>query len=62
MLRSWLHSGTFTVTVPKQTPGEMFEGLDMLTKLLAPKGQSSAQQPIIEVLGKFADSGSGDYG
>ncbi|XP_071083005.1 protein SHQ1 homolog [Haliotis cracherodii] len=44
--------GTFTIRAPKQTPGQVFEGLDMLTKLLAPRGDGSAKQPTIEVMGE----------
>ena len=41
----------FTIRVPKETPGEHFEGLDMITKLLAPKGQRTAAPPLIQVIG-----------
>lgn len=47
-------SGSFVIKVPKQVPGEEFEGLDMITKLLTPKGQTSAKQPLIEVIGLSA--------
>ncbi|XP_066283636.1 protein SHQ1 homolog isoform X2 [Branchiostoma lanceolatum] len=43
-------TGTFTVLVPKECPGEHFEGLDLLTKLLAPKGARSASGAGVEVL------------
>ncbi|KAK3581255.1 hypothetical protein CHS0354_032981 [Potamilus streckersoni] len=43
-------NGTFLITVPKETRGQYFEGLDMLTKLLAPKGTTSAQAPLIQIL------------
>ncbi|XP_045164880.2 protein SHQ1 homolog [Mercenaria mercenaria] len=43
-------NGEFTVVVPKQTPGEHFEGLDMLTKLLEAKGKTPAASSLIEVL------------
>lgn len=39
--------GLFTLQVPKETPGEHFEGLQMLTSLLAPKGSRSAK-PLVE--------------
>ncbi|XP_041836037.1 protein SHQ1 homolog isoform X2 [Melanotaenia boesemani] len=39
--------GLFTLRVPKETPGEDFEGLQMLTSLLAPKGSRSAK-PLVE--------------
>ncbi|XP_069499304.1 protein SHQ1 homolog isoform X2 [Ambystoma mexicanum] len=41
--------GTFTVKLPKETPGEHFEGLGMLTTLLAQKGTRSAK-PLVEEL------------
>ena len=39
--------GLFTLRVPKETAGEHFEGLQMLTSLLAPKGTRSAK-PLVE--------------
>ncbi|XP_071191182.1 protein SHQ1 homolog [Salvelinus alpinus] len=39
--------GLFTLCVPKETAGEHFEGLQMLTSLLAPKGSRSAK-PLVE--------------
>ncbi|XP_076313606.1 protein SHQ1 homolog [Tachypleus tridentatus] len=42
--------GTFTIKMPKTSPGEVFEGLDMITKLLTPSGKLSAASPLIEVL------------
>ncbi|XP_061179082.1 protein SHQ1 homolog [Saccostrea echinata] len=42
--------GVFTIEVPKETAGKMFEGLDMITSLLTPKTQKS-NKPIIEVIG-----------
>ncbi|XP_072016545.1 protein SHQ1 homolog [Amphiura filiformis] len=42
--------GYFTVTVPKETQGEYFDGLDMLTTLLAPVGKTSATEPVLEVI------------
>ncbi|XP_038045317.1 protein SHQ1 homolog [Patiria miniata] len=50
-------TGSFEVNLPKETPGELFQGLDMLTLLLAPKGQRSAEQPGIEVTGKSGEAG-----
>ncbi|XP_074521458.1 protein SHQ1 homolog [Halichoeres trimaculatus] len=44
-----IDKGLFTVQLPKETPGEHFEGLQMLTSLLAPKGSRSAK-PFVEVL------------
>ncbi|XP_010177350.1 PREDICTED: protein SHQ1 homolog, partial [Mesitornis unicolor] len=42
--------GTFTFRLPKETPGQYFEGLDMLTSLLAPKKSRSAK-PLVEEIG-----------
>lgn len=39
--------GLFTLRVPKETAGEHFDGLQMLTSLLAPKGSHSAR-PLVE--------------
>lgn len=44
---SYLVVGLFTLWVPKETAGEQFEGLQMLTSLLAPKGSCSAK-PLVE--------------
>ncbi|XP_051270091.1 protein SHQ1 homolog isoform X2 [Dicentrarchus labrax] len=44
-----IDKGLFTLRVPKETAGEHFEGLQMLTSLLAPKGSRSAQ-PLVEDL------------
>ncbi|KAG2470306.1 SHQ1 protein, partial [Polypterus senegalus] len=43
--------GVFTVRVAKEIPGQHFEGLQMLTALLAPKGLRSAR-PLVEEIGK----------
>uniref|UniRef100_A0A674C849 Protein SHQ1 homolog n=1 Tax=Salmo trutta TaxID=8032 RepID=A0A674C849_SALTR len=42
-----IDKGLFTLRVPKETAGEHFEGLQMLTSLLAPKGSRSAK-PLVE--------------
>ncbi|RUS24233.1 SHQ1 protein-domain-containing protein [Jimgerdemannia flammicorona] len=54
-------SGKVTARLPKETPGEHFPDLDLLTKLLARKGEtlvgeskmeaSKARKPLIEVIG-----------
>ncbi|XP_039653435.1 protein SHQ1 homolog isoform X1 [Perca fluviatilis] len=44
-----IDKGLVTLWVPKETAGEHFEGLQMLTSLLAPKGSRSAK-PLIEDL------------
>ncbi|XP_067024259.1 protein SHQ1 homolog isoform X2 [Acropora muricata] len=50
--------GTFTVKLPKLNRGETFEGLDLLTTLLAPKRKAAApSKPLIEQSG---DYGTGD--
>ncbi|XP_064824962.1 protein SHQ1 homolog [Oncorhynchus masou masou] len=45
-----IDKGLFTLHVPKETAGEHFEGLQMLTSLLAPKGSRSAK-PLVEDMG-----------
>lgn len=47
LFMSCLHVGLFTLRVPKETAGEHFGGLQMLTSLLAPKGSRSAK-PLVE--------------
>lgn len=42
-----IDKGVFTLHVPKETAGLHFEGLEMLTSLLAPKGSRSAK-PLVE--------------
>ncbi|KFV62327.1 Protein SHQ1, partial [Dryobates pubescens] len=46
--------GTFTIQLPKEIPGQYFEGLDMLTSLLAPKKSRSAK-PLVEEIAASAD-------
>ncbi|XP_018413470.1 PREDICTED: protein SHQ1 homolog [Nanorana parkeri] len=41
--------GVFTVRVPKETPGQNFEGLNLLTSLLAPKGVRTAKHLVEEI-------------
>lgn len=41
---------SFIINIPKAEKGEHFEGLSMLTKLLAPKGSSNIKSPLIEVI------------
>lgn len=44
-------SGYLTVTLTKEVPGEEFEDLDLLSKLLAPDSEArEGRQPKIEVL------------
>ncbi|NXJ82122.1 SHQ1 protein, partial [Trogon melanurus] len=42
-----INKRTFTIQLPKEIPGQYFEGLDMLTSLLAPKKSRSAK-PLVE--------------
>ncbi|NXI35266.1 SHQ1 protein, partial [Galbula dea] len=46
--------GTFTIRLPKEVPGQYFEGLDMLTSLLAPKKSRSAK-PLVEEIATSAE-------
>ncbi|XP_063021098.1 protein SHQ1 homolog [Melospiza melodia melodia] len=47
--------GTFTIQLPKEVPGQYFEGLDMLTSLLAPKKSRSAK-PLVEEMDAAASA------
>ncbi|KAI8064373.1 SHQ1 protein-domain-containing protein [Gongronella butleri] len=56
-------AGQFTVQVAKETKGEHFEDLDLLTKLLARRGEDNAakqtpKKPLIEVLASESFSGN----
>ncbi|KAM6176851.1 protein SHQ1 homolog [Erethizon dorsatum] len=42
--------GIFTIRLPKETPGQHFEGLNMLTSLLAPR-KSRTAKPLVEEIG-----------
>lgn len=44
---SYIALGLFTLRVPKETAGEHFEGLQLLTSLLAQKGSRTAK-PLVE--------------
>ncbi|GAB1291114.1 Protein SHQ1 homolog [Apodemus speciosus] len=50
--------GIFTIRLPKETPGQHFEGLNMLTALLAPRKSRSAR-PLVEEIGASAVSEDG---
>ncbi|XP_030584436.1 protein SHQ1 homolog isoform X2 [Archocentrus centrarchus] len=54
-----IDKGLFTLWVPKETPGEHFEGLQMLTSLLAPKGSHSAK-PLVEDVSPECSQRAGD--
>lgn len=48
-------NGTYIIHMPKQSPGEVFTGLDLLTKLLAPSPKAApTRPPLIEVLENHA--------
>jgi protein SHQ1 len=48
-------SGYLTVTLTKETKGEVFEDLDLLGKLLAPRPRVHKPSPLIEVLHSESD-------
>ncbi|XP_075839456.1 protein SHQ1 homolog isoform X3 [Microtus pennsylvanicus] len=50
--------GIFTIRLPKETPGQHFEGLNMLTALLAPRKSRSAK-PLVEEIGASGVSEEG---
>ncbi|KAL0978649.1 hypothetical protein UPYG_G00173400 [Umbra pygmaea] len=54
-----IDKGVFTLRVPKETAGEHFEGLQMLTSLLAPKGSRSAK-PLVEDIEACGGSVTGE--
>ncbi|XP_077132351.1 protein SHQ1 homolog [Ranitomeya variabilis] len=47
--------GIFTLQVSKETPGQQFEGLNLLTSLLAPKGARTCK-PLIEEMGSASEA------
>ena len=48
-------SGYLTVTLTKETKGEIFDDLDLLAKLLAPRPRVHELSPSIEVLHSDSD-------
>ncbi|XP_006903062.1 PREDICTED: protein SHQ1 homolog [Elephantulus edwardii] len=50
--------GIFTIRLPKETPGQHFEGLNMLTALLAPR-KSRTAKPLVEEIGSSEASEEG---
>src|ERR1044072_1536222 len=44
-------AGEMNIKIPKETPGEEFPDLDLLTKLLAPRSIRAPERPLIEVIG-----------
>lgn len=50
--------GLFTIQLPKETPGQHFEGLNMLTALLAPR-KSRTAKPLVEEIGTSSVSEEG---
>ncbi|XP_077430190.1 protein SHQ1 homolog [Vanacampus margaritifer] len=55
-----IDKGVFTVQIPKETAGEHFEGLQMLTSLLAPRGSRSAKPLLEEISPDCSESGGND--
>lgn len=55
-----IDKGVFTLRVAKETAGEHFEGLHLLTSLLAPKGSHSAKPLVEEVNGASSADAEGD--
>ncbi|ELK38653.1 Protein SHQ1 like protein [Myotis davidii] len=51
-------NGIFTIQLPKETPGQHFEGLNMLTTLLAPR-KSRTAKPLVEEIGASGVSEEG---
>src|SRR3954451_12124026 len=54
-------AGEMNIKIPKETPGEEFPDLDLLTKLLAPKRINKVpEKPLIEVMGVSDDHENDD--
>src|SRR2546430_3492843 len=54
-------AGEMNIKIPKETPGEEFPDLDLLTKLLAPKSINKVpEKPLIEVMGDNDDHENDD--
>ncbi|XP_066100940.1 protein SHQ1 homolog isoform X1 [Saccopteryx bilineata] len=51
--------GIFTIHLPKETPGQHFEGLNMLTALLAPR-KFRTTKPLVEEIGTSEMSKEGE--
>ena len=49
-------SKSFLVHATKKTPGEVFKGLDLLTSLLNPKGETKIDKPNIEFVAQNGDA------
>ncbi len=55
-------AGEMNIKIPKETPGEEFPDLDLLTKLLAPKSVIKIpERPLIEVIGGNDDDDDDDH-
>lgn len=52
--------GAFVIDCQKETHGQNFEGLDMLTKLLQPPGADGVTKPLIEVIRDDSKASSSD--
>ncbi|XP_019741360.1 protein SHQ1 homolog, partial [Hippocampus comes] len=55
-----IDKGLFTVHIPKETSGVHFEGLQMLTSLLAPRGSRSAKPLLEDISPDCHESGAND--
>ncbi|XP_065829745.1 protein SHQ1 homolog isoform X2 [Oscarella lobularis] len=51
--------GHILVYLPKVSPGQHFDGLDMLTALMAPKSKKKVTRPSIEILPDSQESAAG---
>lgn len=54
------NEGAFSLKFSKKVHGKFFDGLDMLTSLLTPKGKTHAKAPVIEVISKDNDNANNE--
>lgn len=52
--------GKFSLKFTKKNYAEFFQGLEMITSLLTPKGEKTAKLPLIEVISKEDNSDNGN--
>ncbi|XP_077582025.1 protein SHQ1 homolog [Stigmatopora nigra] len=55
-----IEKGLFTVHIPKEVAGEHFEGLQLLTNLLAPRGSRSAKPLLEDITPDCSESAGND--
>ena len=53
-------SGYLTITLTKENKGEVFNDLDLLAKLLAPRRTAPTNGPLIEVLSSESNTQEGN--